>query len=107
MSTPLSQLPEVGPDESVSQVFNDNDPMVIDDDDEDIYGTPWVEPAPQHRSDRTSEAARGATPTAFSELFNPRRESYLVVTNDNKNDPRIVFKVLFMISFVDCLETGV
>jgi hypothetical protein len=97
MSTPLSSLPDLYPDESVSQVFANNDRISIDDDD-DIYGTP-LEP----RSDRTSEATNSALPTAFSDFFDPKSES-LVVTEKNKNDPRIDLKVQFLIQFSNVSE---
>jgi hypothetical protein len=99
MSTPLSSLPDVYPNESVSQVFDNNDHISVDDDDDDdIYGTPF-----ELRGDHTtSEAANSAPRTTFSDLFNPKSE-YLVVTEKNKNDPCIDLKVQFLILFFNVL----
>jgi hypothetical protein len=102
MSTPLSSLPDVYPGESVPRIFTNNDRISIDDDDDDIYGTP-LEP----RCDCTLEAAYSASRTAFSDLFNLKWE-YLVVTKKNKNDPCIDLKVQFLIQFfnVSALSLG-
>jgi hypothetical protein len=85
MSTPLSQLPEVLPDESVSQVFTNRESIDIDDD--DIYGrSPFdhLMPSPRPRHNVLSD---GTPP--LSGLGYKSDAKYMIVTMENQGDTRI------------------